>query len=74
MGELAEVGDLVSIGPTNAPMTALVVAEDDGDSAEGYGWVRCRWSPVDARWLPREKVVVISKAYKKKQEISKKTT
>ena len=74
MGELAEVGDLVSIGPANAPITALVVAEDDGDSAEGHGWVWCRWTPVDARWLPREKVVVISKAYKKKQEISKKTT
>ena len=69
MRELAEVGDLVSIGPANAPMTALVVEEGDTASAEGHGWVRCRWTPVDARWLPREKVVVISKAYKKKQEI-----
>ena len=71
MAERASVGDLVSIGDwTNAPITALVIAEDDEEgSAEGDGWVRCRWTPVDARWLPREKVVVISKAYKKKQEI-----
>ena len=72
MGERADVGDLVSIQRNIWPSgeasttTALVVAEDDGDSAEGHGWVRCRWSPVDATWLPREKVVVISKAYKRK--------
>jgi len=69
----AQPGDLVSIDldDWSGVMTALVVAEDE---REGNGWVRCRWSPVDARWLPREKVVVISKAYKKKQDISNKTT
>ena len=71
MDKLAEVGDLVSVERDGRPMTALVTGEDE---REGNGWVRCRWSPVDARWLPREKVVVISKAYKKKQEISNKTT
>jgi hypothetical protein len=75
MPELPTVGDLVSIASLpNAPITALVVEEGDTASAEGNGWVRCRWTPVDARWLPREKVVVISKAYKKKQDISNKTT
>ena len=76
MGEpRAQPGDLVSIDLDDwlhrGVMTALVVQEDD---SEGNGWVFCRWSPVDARWLPREKVVVISKAYKKKQDISNKTT
>ena len=71
MGERASVGDLVSVERVGVLSTALVEREDE---SEGNGWVFCRWTPVDARWLPREKVVVISKAYKKKQEISKKTT
>ena len=71
MDELPSVGDLVSVEKDGRPTTALVVGEDE---SEGNGWVRCRWSPVDATWLPREKVVVISKAYKKKQDISNKTT
>ena len=65
MGERAGVGDLVSVERVGVLSTALVEREDE---SEGNGWVFCRWSPVDARWLPREKVVVISKAYKKKQE------
>ena len=68
MDELPSVGDLVRVEKDGRPTTALVVAE------KASGWVRCRWSPVDATWFPREKVVVISKAYKKKQEISNKTT
>jgi hypothetical protein len=64
MGEVPSVGDLVRVARWDGqPTTALVV---DADESEGNGWVRCRWSPVDATWLPREKVVVISKAYKKK--------
>ncbi len=66
MGERAGVGDLVSVERVGVLSTALVEREDE---SEGNGWVFCRWSPVDARWLPREKVVVISKAYKKKQDI-----
>jgi len=69
MGEpRAQPGDLVSVEKDGKRTTALVVAE------EASGWVRCRWSPVEATWLPPGKVVVISKAYKKKQDISNKTT
>jgi hypothetical protein len=68
MDELPTVGDLVRVLLGTEPTTALVVAE------EASGWVRVRVSPVDAAWLPIEKVVVISKAYKKKQDISNKTT
>jgi len=74
------VGDLVSIPPypgANARVTALVVAAGQHDltiEADGSPWLHCRWSPVDASWVPPEKVVVISRAYKKKQDISNKTT
>ena len=66
MHERADVGDLVRINRGTWPSdeasitTALVVAVDDD------AWAKCRWSPVGATWLPPEKIVVISKAYKKK--------
>ena len=79
------VGDLVRVSRTHAlPRThnvatgpALIVDRDLG------GWFRVRWlQPPDGlylpdgldRWFPPSKLVVISRAYEKKQEISKKTT
>ena len=77
------VGDLVRVDRTRAAMRtapavpALVVDRDLG------GWFRVRWlQPPDGmylpdgldRWFPPSKLVMISRACKKKQEISKKTT
>ena len=76
------VGDLVRVSRvrcTSAAPTgpALIVDRDLG------GWFRVRWlQPPDGlylpdgldRWFPPSKLVVISRAYEKKQEISKKTT
>jgi len=78
------VGDLVRVSRTAPPRIsdvvdgpALIVDRDLG------GWFRVRWlQPPDGlylpdgldRWFPPSKLVVISRAYEKKQEISKKTT
>ena len=73
------VGDLVRVDSPSGLMggPALLVDRDLD------GWFRVRWlQPPDGlylpdgldRWFPPSKLVVISRAYEKKQEISKKTT